>query len=245
MSHNKEVDKRYECFTPPEIFQPLGSFDLDPCTSIIRPWDIAKVNFTPDDDGLNKMQWFGRVWLNPPYGRALQDWIKKMNEYRNGICLIPSRTGTPWFHRQVFEQADAVYYLEDRIWYRDNHGNYICDKRTGKPGNCGHDSVLVTYGKYNIESVVDSGLKGYMQLLQSTSVVVVTSSGIWRTVITRAINVSGGEANVQDIYEIIEVVAKDKTEKNENWKAKVRQQLQYHFTRIAKGRYTNKKSSEE
>lgn len=240
MSHNKESDKMYEVFTPPEIFQPLGAFDLDPCTGIVRPWDIAKVNYTIEDDGL-KQEWFQRVWCNPPFGRYAQTWLAKMNQHRNGIVLIPSRTGTPWFHRQVYEQADGIYYLEDRIWYRDKFGNYICDKKTGKPGNCGHDSVLIPYGKYNIESIMDSGLKGHMELLNFVPVVIITVSPSWKSVVTMAINRTSGEAMVQEIYELVERIAPDKVSKNKNWKPKVRQKLQEHFTRIAEGRYTTTK----
>lgn len=240
MSYNKEADKMYEVFTPPEIFEPLGKFDLDPCTALVRPWTIGeKVNFTIEDDGL-KQDWKGMRWfMNPPFGRYAQIWVAKGNENRNGIILIPSRTGTPWFHRQVYERADGIFYLEDRIWYRDNEGNYICDKKTGRPGNCGHDSVLIPYGKKNIEAIMDSGLKGHLDLFRAVPVIIISSSGIWRTVITRAITKSGGEAHVQDLYEIVELIAPDKTRKNKNWKAKVRQQLQYHFTRVSEGRYTN------
>lgn len=238
MSHNKESDKLYEVITPEEIFRPLGKFDLDPCAAIIRPWTIGeKVNFTIDDDGLKK-DWKGLRWfMNPPFGRYAQTWVAKANENRNGIILIPSRTGTPWFHRQVYERGDGIYYLEDRIWYRDNYGDYICDKKTGKPGNCGHDSVLIALGRKNIDAIADSGLKGHMELLRAVTVIVVGSSGTWRSVITRSIDRLNGEGHVQDIYEIVELLAPDKTKKNGNWKEKVRQQLQYHFTRISKGIY--------
>lgn len=239
MSYNTEAATNYECLTPEPFLRSLGEFDLDPAAPIIRPWEMAKHHMTIEDDGL-KLPWEGRVWLNPEYGRRLQVWLQKMNQHRNGIVLIPSRTGSPWFHDQVYEQADAVFYLKHRLWFKDVHGNPILNKQ-GKPGNAGHDSVLIPYGKQNIEAIMDSGNEGRMQLLRSVAVIVVTSSGIWRTVITRAISNNGGEAHVQDIYQIVQLLAPDKTKKNANWKAKVRQQLQYHFTRISEGYYTNQK----
>ena len=63
-----------EWFTPPELLQNLGSFDLDPCTSECRPWSFAENNYTRNDDGLVK-DWYGRVWLNPPYGRNVGKWL--------------------------------------------------------------------------------------------------------------------------------------------------------------------------
>lgn len=239
MSYNKESDKLYECITPEEILRPLGMFDLDPCAPVIRPWDMARHHFTIEDNGLMR-EWFGRCWVNPPYGRQLHLWIAKMNLHRNGICLIPSRTGSPWFHRQVYEQADGIYYLEDRIWFRDIYGNKILAKSTGKPGNCGHDSILIPYGKLNIEAIMDSGLKGHMELLRFTPVIVISVSGSWKDVVTMVVSRAGGEADLEYIYEQVDRLAPDKTGKNKNWKAKVRQKLQYHLTRIAEGRYTNK-----
>lgn len=57
--------------------------------------------------------------------------------------------------------------------------------------------------------------------------------------ITIAVNRSGGEADLSQIYDLVEQIAPDKTGQNQNYRAKIRQQLQYHFTRIAEGRYTN------
>lgn len=34
-----------EWLTPPEIVQSLGSFDLDPCSPIARPWPFAALGW--------------------------------------------------------------------------------------------------------------------------------------------------------------------------------------------------------
>lgn len=49
-----------EWLTPPEIIRALGSFDLDPCAPVKRPWEMAANHFTVLDNGLNK-PWQGRV----------------------------------------------------------------------------------------------------------------------------------------------------------------------------------------
>src|SRR5258706_1798554 len=56
----------------------LGSIDLDPCSnSKDDPHVPAKVHFTTQDNSLSQ-RWEGRVWLNPPHGRAITPWIEKL-----------------------------------------------------------------------------------------------------------------------------------------------------------------------
>jgi len=71
-----------EHYTPPEIISAtlavLGSIDLDPCSnSREKPNVPAAMCFTAADDGL-KHEWRGRVYMNPPYGRGIVDWISKL-----------------------------------------------------------------------------------------------------------------------------------------------------------------------
>ena len=41
------------------------------------------------------------VWLNPPYGRTIKDWVGKADyESKQGatvVCLVPARTDTNWW----------------------------------------------------------------------------------------------------------------------------------------------------
>lgn len=66
-----------EWLTPPYIIESLGEFDLDPCSPVNRPWDTAKHHYNINDDGLSK-DWFGRVWLNPPYGNQNCQMVRKI-----------------------------------------------------------------------------------------------------------------------------------------------------------------------
>ena len=64
--------------TPPRLQQSLGHFDLDPCAADVMPYKTADVMITKEQDGL-KQDWTGkRVWLNPPYGRAIVPFLEKM-----------------------------------------------------------------------------------------------------------------------------------------------------------------------
>lgn len=96
--------------TPPSILEALGDFDLDPCAAIHRPWDTARHHYTAEDDGLSR-PWFGRIWLNPPYGKELPVWLKRLAQHGDGISLVAARTETRWFHDLIWEAADGILFF--------------------------------------------------------------------------------------------------------------------------------------
>lgn len=57
----------------------------------------------------------------------------------------------------------------------------------------------------------------------------------WRSVIRIALMKLGGVANLSKIYEEVSKAAGDMVANNVNWQAKVRQQLQKHFTNVERG----------
>ena len=87
-----------EWYTPKEIIDALGKFELDPCSPARRLWDTATRHITPEEDGL-KQNWGGvRVWLNPPYSRPLiERFVEKMVENNNGIALLFNRCDSKMF----------------------------------------------------------------------------------------------------------------------------------------------------
>lgn len=112
--------------TPKELLQQLykvvGTFDLDPCspTNNRRNAPVrARTYFTMEDNGL-ALSWFGTVFINPPYGRAIVNWIAKArDEVNNGnakmvISLVPARTDTKWWHNYIVGYAD-VFLLQGRL----------------------------------------------------------------------------------------------------------------------------------
>jgi hypothetical protein len=141
-----------EWLTPPEIIRALGEFDLDPCAPISRPWDTAAKHFTILDNGLMQT-WFGRVWLNPPYGNKTGFWLKRLAEHGDGIALIFARTETHAFFECVWDIADAIFFFKGRLKFFHV---------SGKPakGSGGAPSCLIAYGKNNAEVLRDCGLDG-------------------------------------------------------------------------------------
>jgi hypothetical protein len=104
-----------EWFTPKYIFSHLECrFDLDPASPgrKIVPWIPVTHHFT--SDGLER-EWFGFVWLNPPYGRnVLPLWLEKFARHGNGIALVPERTSTGWW-QDLVARADLILCVNKKI----------------------------------------------------------------------------------------------------------------------------------
>jgi len=129
--------KTVEWYTPPEIFKALDcSFDLDPASpgKDIVHWIPAQTHYT--EFGLMK-EWFGRIWLNPPYGRETEQWLQKLKEHNNGIALVFARTDTGWFHN-IAIYADVLCFTKGRIPFIDKNG------KVGKMPSCG--SLFLAFG---------------------------------------------------------------------------------------------------
>lgn len=153
-SHQSANMAKDEWLTPPDILKALGEFDLDPCAPIIRPWPTAKVHFSIEDNGLSK-DWFGRVWCDPPYGLQSAKWLDRLSDHGNGIALIFARTETKMFFKYVWNNADAVLFIEGRLFFHHVSGEVA-------KANSGAPSVLVAYGENNVQYLKDSGIAGYL-----------------------------------------------------------------------------------
>jgi phage N-6-adenine-methyltransferase len=152
--HHRSADASDDWITPRVIIETLGPFDLDPCACLQQPWACAKAWYTIKDDGLQQF-WEGRVWLNPPYGRRTGEWMAKLADHGRGTALVFARTETEWFVEQVWERADAVMFLHGRLNFARP-----CGSPTKK--NAGGPSVLIAYGKEDVDRLVASGFNGTM-----------------------------------------------------------------------------------
>lgn len=144
-----------EWYTPKEMIDSLGEFDLDPCAPMNPLWKTAKVMYNKEDDGLSK-QWGGvRVWLNPPYSQPLMTrFCERFVENGNGICLIFGRTGNKVFQELMLPKADAVLFLRKRVRFYKPTGEQ------GQSGGC--DSVLFAFGEQNVGALRNCGLEGVL-----------------------------------------------------------------------------------
>lgn len=144
-SHESPVAQTVDWLTPIEIVNALGPFDLDPCTPNDMPWSTATTMYSRSDDGFSS-PWFGRVWLNPPYGRETSKWIEKLANHGNGIALIFARTETGIFFPNVWDRADSIFFFKGRLKFCSTDG-------VAAPANAGAPSCLVAYGANNTESI--------------------------------------------------------------------------------------------
>lgn len=141
-----------EWYTPKELIDSLGEFDLDPCAPMSPLWPTAKVMYNKQDDGLKK-NWGGRVWLNPPYSRPLIElFLKKMAEHGNGIALLFNRLDSVMMQETVLKNAHAMKFLRKRVRFYRPDGT-----QGGSPG-CG--SVLFAFGKDNADILRNHAAEG-------------------------------------------------------------------------------------
>lgn len=146
-----------EWYTPKYIIEALGDdFDLGPCAPC-NNWYTAKKSYTKEDNGLLK-EWFGRVFLNPPYTNPiLKEFVTRLADHGNGIALLYARVDNKMFHEQIFNRATSIKFLCSRI-------KFI--RQDGSLGNSpGYGSVLVAYGKDCDNILKNCSLKGkYIKL---------------------------------------------------------------------------------
>ena len=106
--------------TPQDLFDELDDefhFTLDAASSDLNA--KCEKHYTVEDDGLSQ-SWAGNnVFLNPPYGRNMKDWMRKAYEESQAenttvVVLVPARTDTAWFHDYVYGKAE-LRFLRGRL----------------------------------------------------------------------------------------------------------------------------------
>jgi DNA N-6-adenine-methyltransferase (Dam) len=149
-AHPAERNDRW--LTPASVVAALGKFDLDPCGAPDHPLAEHTYLLENGDDGLDD-PWFGRVWLNPPYGRMMRDWVERMVEHGTGTALLPVATGTKLWQDVVFREASAIHFYRHRIKFLRRDGK---DDDMVSPQASG----IIAFGEADAEALRTSGLPG-------------------------------------------------------------------------------------
>lgn len=129
--------------TPPHIIElareMMTSIDLDPASHPVAQEYIKAKEFCALEIGKNGLdiEWYGNVWLNPPYSKgnidkfvykALDEWnISGMYNYgiKNMLILVNSATDSKWYHA-LLENCSAFCLWRGRIkfWKIENGQAY-------------------------------------------------------------------------------------------------------------------------
>jgi site-specific DNA-methyltransferase (adenine-specific) len=122
--------------TPRDFFDKLNTefnFTLD--AAALRSSAVVPNYLGPDheygwrQDALT-VEWAGAseggaVWLNPPYGRIIKDFVAKADtESKKGItvvCLVPARTDTKWWWDSCIHHE--VRFIKGRLKFGDSNGS--------------------------------------------------------------------------------------------------------------------------
>lgn len=151
-----------EWYTPAELIESarkvMGEIELDPASSEMANQIVkAKTIYTIDDDGLSQ-EWFGKVWLNPPYaGDLIGKFIDKLNEsnVEQAIVLVNNATETNWFNSLIVN-ASAVVFPKGRVKF------YTPNNTTGAPLQ---GQAIVYIGENNFEFMQEFSQYGWGAVL--------------------------------------------------------------------------------
>ena len=99
----------------------MGGIDLDPASCEVANKTVGAARyFTVADNGL-MMPWYGRVWMNHPFGKAHnRQWINRLvaefiaGHISQACCICFASTSEAWF-QPLFNYAQC--YLSPRLNY--------------------------------------------------------------------------------------------------------------------------------
>ena len=130
--------KSDEWYTPKYFFDDFDFiFDLDPCAPDNKFSNVPCLNmYTKNDDGLSK-EWFGSVWMNPPFGgrNGHFPWLEKFIKHGNGIGLMTSLTSSNGFQKFIPQM--------DRILFPSTKTKFI--NQLGETPNTGQFNGIVLF----------------------------------------------------------------------------------------------------
>ena len=114
-----------EWYTPQDYIdaavKTMGHIDLDPASTPLANTIVgARTIFTDEQNGIEQ-EWFGSVWLNPPYeSKLIKAFITKLCEsYDSGnvkqaCVLVNNATETAWFQRMC-KSASVIVFPTKRV----------------------------------------------------------------------------------------------------------------------------------
>lgn len=106
--------------TPAWLFETMNAefgFAVDVCANSDN--HLCPEYYDTERDALS-MIWRGCVFMNPPYGRELEAWMRKATisvaEGATVVCLVPARTDVVWWHRYALR--GEIRFIKGRLRFR-------------------------------------------------------------------------------------------------------------------------------
>jgi DNA N-6-adenine-methyltransferase (Dam) len=172
--HENSIGASDDWHTPASIFAalklPNGAplrFALDPCAPPDRTYYFVPADrfYTKEDDGLTQ-PWFGRVFVNPPFGgrRGHVPWLLKFFAHGDGIAICRAYTSSDWWHEVVIPNVETLLFPRGKT-------KFI--RPDGIVGTApGHGIALIGMGQICNDALRNSGLGWFndlhlMRLLQN------------------------------------------------------------------------------
>lgn len=122
-----------EWYTPAKYIEAaravLGGIDFDPASCAEANAVVRAPSYGVAGLGLGglSLEWHGRVWLNPPYGKDIRKWIDKLiSEFLAGrttaaIILLNAVLDRGWF--RPLDDAAAFCFTDHRIKFLAPNGS--------------------------------------------------------------------------------------------------------------------------
>lgn len=148
------AERQTRWLTPPLIPEALGHFDLDPCGAPGHDLAARTYLLENDEDGL-ALPWVGRVWMNPPYGREAEPFLKKLGEHGHGTALIFASPETRVWRELVWPVAAGILFIDGRV-------TFWTEDRVPARTNPGKGSALIAYGDPDVRALRASGIPGQL-----------------------------------------------------------------------------------
>lgn len=121
LRYRAEDHPNQTALTPPYILDPVrealgGTIELDPCTTPDNAVDALRF-YTPPQDGAELPWDANTIYVNPPYGKARERWVRRCMEAacegRKVVLLMPAHTDT-----RIFQAAAASLYASGIVFIR-------------------------------------------------------------------------------------------------------------------------------
>lgn len=149
-----------EWYTPSFLIEAaresMGWIDLDPASNKLANETVKAENYyTILDNGLTK-EWYGNVWLNPPYSQPeISDFSNKVAklEFIQACVLVNNATETAWF-QNMMSVCTCICFLKGRVKYNDKNGTPVNSPLQGQVVLYFGENAIKFYDVFNKLGIV-------------------------------------------------------------------------------------------